>query len=65
MRLLVREAMSVRQLVEIVEVWRAQPERLSASVHAQKTGLQEEESVQGSPAAALLAYSEVASHAVH
>ncbi|MDQ6996101.1 MAG: IS21 family transposase [Mariprofundus sp.] len=52
-RLLDREAMSVRQLVEAVEAWRAHPQRL-----------QEEAPAQGNPAA-LLAYGEVASHAVH
>jgi len=53
MRLLDREAMSVRQLVEAVEAWRAHPQRL-----------QEEAPVQGNPAA-LLAYGKVAAHAVH
>jgi len=52
-RLLDREAMSVRQLVEAVEAWRAHPQRL-----------QEEKPVQGNPAA-LLAYGEVVSRAVH
>ncbi len=57
-RLLDREAMSVRQLAEVVEAWRAQPGRLT------QAGLQEEEAAQGNPAA-LLAYGKVATHAVH
>ncbi len=64
MRLLDREAMSVRQLVEAVEAWRAHPERLSACAHAQ-AGLREAPSVQSNPGVALLAYGEVASHVVH
>jgi len=53
-RLLDREAISVRQLTEAVEAWRAHPERLRQAPSAQSN-----------PGVALQAYGKVASHAVH
>jgi len=71
-RLLDRKAISVRQIVDAVEAWRAHPERLSAchlparSAQAgARAGLQEAVPTTTGNGKLLQAYGKVASHAIH